>query len=479
MGWLALGLLVKALLFVWYVQDNAGAKHMGRWALWDGDMWEYVDPIESLLRGEGFHPDHRMPGYGVPYLLLRLVFDQPQACDVLTLLQLLLATVTTYLLARGLVTVTSHRRLFLPTYALLLLSAFHSTVEAVMINESFTTSALALHVLCYMRYRSSGHNGWLVGAGALLAWAVFMRPIYGPLLLVIPLLELLRRHRHWRQRLATVVFFGLPFAVADAAWTIRNHRLYGGFHPLTNHGSFNPIFSSLPYYGVLYWVQTYGGNAYWWDPSADVRWYGFEPDAGGGTDQPIPGVPEPPGDVYVGGITPDSLAHMAMVMRSSRGPEVPEAERDSIAVVLLQMAQRWRTAYAREKPFHYQVVSRLRLLKHETIHSGTTHLFQRPFAELGPAARAWKLLQAALYWWVLLTGCVAAAVVVWRVRRAEAVLAAVVVLYGVVACPFIMRMAEIRYLVPIFPLMLLCAAWATDALMHRLRRDRRTETSPP
>jgi hypothetical protein len=474
---LLLGVALKGAFFIWNHHESAGSQRMGRWAVWDSDMWEYVDTAESFLRGDGWDPDHRMPGYAVVYLLFRSFLDQGTACDALTLFQLLVAIVATYALALGVSRSSGRAALFWPLYLLLLLSSFHALVEIVMINESLAGSALIFHWTTYARYRRTGGPGWIVASGLFLTIAVFMRPVLGPLLVVVPLLELLRTTAPIRKRFAVILLFGLPFAFFDGIWTVRNYVRYEEFHPLTNHGSYNPIFASGPYYSLIYWVQAYGGHCYYWDPIADIRWYGFEPDAGAGTNKPIPGVPEPPDNVYTSQCTRDSLVALADQMRRARQPGVPLAEREAIARAMMASARRFRDAYARERPFQYHVLSRLRLLKHETIHSGSNTLFHRPFAQLGPVEKAYKGLQSLIYWWALVVGMVGASVLVFRIRHGpEAGLLGIIAIYGVLACPFIMRMAEIRYIVPVFPLLVAASLWFVSDLWSRYSSRRREPT---
>ena len=476
--YLFVGLLIKGIFFWYFVRDTAALPHTGTWALWDADTWEYVDPVESYLSGNGFQPDHRMPGYALVYLLFRSFLSPTASADVITLLQLLLATVTCYALARGLTVVTGRRSLFWPAYGLLLVSAFHSMVELVLVNESFTTSALALHWVAYILFRRTGRRRWLVASGALVAWAIFMRPVYGPLIGLVPFIEFIQRGATWRRRITVTALFVAPFALADALWVIRNNRAYGGFHPLTNHGPYNPSFSAMPYYGVIWFVQAYGGHCYFWDPKADILWYGFEEDAGAGRERPVPGISEPPPYVYTSTYNRDSLIAFAEMMRHTRRPTTGQAERDSLAGVIMRTARRYREAFAREHPFQYQVMARLRLLKHETVHSGSATIFRHPFSGLNVMQKGYKLFQSLLYWFVLVGGMVGGAWLLLRFRSLpEGAILGAMVIYGVLACPFIMRMAEIRYLIPVYPLAAMAAVWLLSEAVTRRRAGR--SAGPP
>ncbi len=476
---LVAGLLFRTLFFIWCEHEN-GEQPVGRWAAFDPDQWEYIDTVESYLGGHGWVPDHRMPGYGVIYLLFRLFFDLPVARDLLTLSQMVVAVLATYVFARSIASVARRPDRFWPVYGALILSAFSALSDIVLVNESFTTSALMLHWAAYVRYRGSGRLSWLIASGAFIGLAIFFRPIYGPILAFVPLFELFRAGRPLQRRFLYAGLFSLPFLLADGVWIIRNHHHYGGFHPLTNHGAWNPRYSKSTLYAGIELLTTYGGHPYFWEPGSDIRWFGYEPDAGGGTPNAIPGVEPPPAYAYTSVCTEDSLIAFANAMRLARFGKVPKAVEDSIAADLLAKARRWRAVYSKERPLEFHVLSRLRLLKHETINSGTEVLFKRPFTELSKVELAYKVIQSGIYWWALVIGGVASLVFLGRWRsRPEAALLGLMISYSVVACPWIMRAAEIRYMIPVFPLLLGASIWLALMVWERYRERNRGVSLPP
>lgn len=141
-----------------------------------------------------------------------------------------------------------------------------------------------------MRCRVHGGLGWLLAAGALIGLATFLRPIHGPILAIAPLAELLRRECPRSGCLVHAALFAIPFLVVDGIRTWRNHRHFGGFHPVTNHGSGDPRYSKSRLNAGTELLSTCGGHAYWWEPSSDSRWIGFD-----ASDDPVPHVRRPVG----------------------------------------------------------------------------------------------------------------------------------------------------------------------------------------
>ena len=466
---LLLGLLLRGAFFIWNAHEVSVGRLDGRWAAWDPDQWEYIGTAESYLAGEGWQPDHRMPGYAVIFLLFRQVFSYRDACDAITIAHLLVSVLAVYAFSRALATAAGAPRLFWPAYVLSLLAVYSALSDNVLVNESFTTSALMLHWATYVRYRHHGGWQWLLASGALIGLAAFLRPVYAPILAMVPLAELLRSGQRLPVRSGLALLFCIPFLVADGIWTWRNHRHYGGFHPLTNHGSWNPRYSKSPLYAGTELLSTWGGHSYWWEPSSDSRWIGFDPQAGYGTGKPVDGVPEPPAYVHTKRFTRDSLVHFAIGIRTARALQ-PGPVRDSISLGLLAMAHRWRADFAHEQPFQYQVMARLRLLKHQAFTSGSQVLFKRSVGDLTKLEVAYKLLQSAFYWWALALGGLAAVFALLRARRYPLMaLLGAMAIYALVCCPWIMRAAEIRYMIPVFHLLLGLGIWGGALLVARFR----------
>ncbi len=475
---LVVGLIFRTLFFIWCEHEN-GEQPIGRWAAFDPDQWEYIDTVESYLNGSGWAPDHRMPGYSAIYLLFRSAFDIPMARDLLTLAQMVVAVLAIYVFARAIASAPRNPHWFWPVYGALLFASFSALGDIVLVNESFTTSALMLHWATYVRYRASDRRVWLVASGALIGLAIFLRPIYGPILAFVPMLELVRRDRPMFKSFKYAVLFALPFLLTDAVWVVRNHRHYGGFNPLTNHGPWNPRYSRSTLFPAIELLSTYGGHPYYWESGSDVLWFGYEPDAGGGTTKAIPGVEPPPAYAYTSVCTEDSLIAFANAMRQARSGNMSKAGEDSIAADLLAKTRRWRVVYRKERPFQYHVLSRLRLLKYETINSGTEVLFKRSFKELSKLEFAYKIIQSGIYWWALVIGGLASVLFLTRWRsQPQSALLGLMCVYSVVACPWIMRAAEIRYMIPVFPLLLGASIWLALAGWDRYRALARRSISP-
>jgi hypothetical protein len=216
-------------------------------ALATADDPSYLRPVEDLLlpsgRTKAVHV-FRTPGYGLWYLLIRLVLPLPAALTGLVLLQcgLFASSVTLmhhtnirHSLARPLVWTTTLALAILPMFQGFL---FHTLTEGV-------TPALCMAVWASaMEGARTGNKRWVAVGTASWALLVLTRPVLAwiglPLLLTVAA-QYGGRER-WRH-LLLVVSLGLA---PTAAWWLRNVAVTGGpiaLHPVyseNTNGLFRP-----------------------------------------------------------------------------------------------------------------------------------------------------------------------------------------------------------------------------------------------
>jgi len=216
-------------------------------ALATADDPSYLRPVEDLLvpsgRTKAMHV-FRTPGYGLWYLLIRLVLPLPAALTVLVLLQcgLFASSVTLmhhtnirHALARPLVWTTTLALAILPMFQGFL---FHTLTEGV-------TPALCLAVWASaMEGARTGNKRWVAVGTASWALLVLTRPVLA--WVGLPLLSTVAAQHggraSWRH-LLLVLSLGLA---PTAAWWLRNVVVTGGpiaLHPVyseNTNGLFRP-----------------------------------------------------------------------------------------------------------------------------------------------------------------------------------------------------------------------------------------------
>ncbi|HRH37796.1 MAG TPA: hypothetical protein PK760_05595, partial [Flavobacteriales bacterium] len=451
-GWmkmLCISVLVKVLLVVCILLANR-VPLSGPWYEFTGDSADYVYPADSLLAGEGYNPDHRMPGFAVVYFLLRLLLSSEAALNALVVAQVLADAMTAVLAARIAFHMTGSERIERYTFILAVLATFLTVFDRTILTETFTAFAIMVAVERLAR-RSSPTTPDLIISGIALTWAVFLKPVMLPLFPMFGLIIAISMPG-WRHRLNSCLLLVTPLLLVDGAWVLRNELVHQRFQPLTP-ALLAPELEADVHAPLIQLMQAYGGSYVWWEPNSEIRWFGLR------TGSPVTArdtTPVPPikADLFTRTCTADTLARITADV-AARNTSTSETERAALLTAVRGRCARCIASLKSERPLHYWVGSRLSLLRHFLVNSGTNGLTNTPFPQLGLAGKSIKLFYTLFYWATIMMGLLGALhFTVKKDLQKSLRIAPVVVLYGVLIFPFGMRLCENRYLSSVFVLMI-------------------------
>lgn len=434
------------------------ADHDGWFYVESGDAALYLDPIDHLIEHGTYKDDYRMPGVGAPYLLFRQFLGPIGSRQAMVILQWLLSGITCYLLALLAWRLTGKHRIGLIVFAVYLLSAYSAWYDSIISSDSLATSALILHAWLLDKALEERKQGLLLLAGLILAWLIFLRPI--SVLLIVPVAFL--AWRFWpsggKWRMAVLVL--LPFLTLDAAWTTRNWMVNHRFRPLTNQGYQPDYFMQEVRGHAMQFMQCYGGDYIWWNPGADIRWYGVWK-GGAPIDDEGRKAKEPPPYVYVEGYTRDSLAWFGPMVRAIESGTLSSADSMRAVQEVNARFDRYAALFRQEAPFQYHVMSRLRMLRNLLAQHGTESMVLTAFEDLSWPMKAFKVTQSALFLSIYGLFWVALPVLAWRWRKQPSMLQVLIpvsAIYLTLIFPLGLRMCEWRYLVLQFPFVLMLSS---------------------
>ncbi|MGF7218591.1 hypothetical protein GGR92_004768 [Spirosoma lacussanchae] len=471
--WLALALVVKGLFFCWYLTQTYKHDIDGFWGQSNGDMMTYIQPVEELLLHHGFKTDDRMPGYSGVYLAFRLLFSPAVACNIIIVLQLLLAVVSVYALGLVARDLFQSERAFYWAYFIYLFSPFASVFDGYFLTESFAASVSIFFLYAWIRFEQNPDRRLpLLVAGAWLTWSVFLKPAHLPLL-AIPVavwtIRWLRGRLVFRQLARYSFTFLLPFLIVDGAWMVRNYRQYGEVIPLLKNPWYANTFWPTNYFDMVAFCQTYGEDFAFWFPNTDLRWL-----MGWGNNRYLPPLRwyvdeqlgPPPAYVYTSKFNRDSMIQIReLYFELGNNPNIDSLRKQMLESQVRAKLGRYTRSVREDNPLVYYVWSPVRYL-FTFLHGTWGYSF---LDDMIPAHWPRLLLRLYHYALVLIPGLIGLVLLLRRGWRKNDILLFLPMALGycVFVYAFALRHAETRYLVPFYPFLVLSAVSVFTAIRSR------------
>jgi hypothetical protein len=463
-AWIAIAVVMRGGFFNVFLHEDGLHGAWYGWGAETGDTAGYFEPMDSFLAGNAYRPDFRMPGYGLPYLLLRLCTTPQGAGTAIVFLQCLLGMVGVVVLARCARLLRAPRWAQYLTCILFAVMPRMALYDVYWFTESFCTSAMIIATHGWLAHHRTGSRWALLWGGAWMAWAVFLRPVQFVWLFLLVAGLLMTLRGNWRERGIAAALFLLPFVLSDGWWLRRNQVMHHEFAPFSR-GTVIPELAGSPMYPLMRFLQATGGNYIHWDPSAHIRWFNMRE---GPLGRPGPRIDKDvvmPAFALCESITEDSLRAWANDMsRYSDGLTTVE-ERAALFRSMSARSDRYVRHYAHERPWQHVVASRIRLTGLLFNRAGSGPLFHTPPIFPGWFCKPIAAVDAPVHWAVLCGGLVAGlfALVNWRQERIHAWLGAMV-LISVFMVPWVLRMCEGRYTVPMYPWLVLSLTIAASRI---------------
>ena len=435
----------------------------GSFAVWSGDTFSYLDPVENLFRHGIYAQDiarldtyaGRMPGYGAVYGLLRLAVGPGPAADGLVVLQLLLSLVSIYCLGRLAQAVIRRRGAFQWAVLLYGASPFIAAFDIRVLTESFAVSALIIGIYTLYRAHRQASNALWLGAGAWLAWAVLLRPFLGPWLGLLAggyaawaLTARMPTTGRWPHVLRSALL-ALPFLVADGAWVVRNWPWYHRLMPAQiNEWAGYKIAPAMRQ--ATYFVGVIGEEPTCWEPTNDAAWF-YRP-----LNEPAPNFRHEASKLAPPAYTYDSLLLVKRYLLAAQDSTRPAASRQAAEAQAVQAFLRYAQDFRRLRPLRAYGLVPFRLAYWLMLAHPSDYLFWQPFSELTGWEKAVKIAAHLWYLTIVVFGLIGTFCMGWQ-RRFELLLVKSVPIYLPVLLCFIMFKVEFRYFAVAYPFVVIGA----------------------
>jgi len=471
--WVLVAFLCKALFFIFQLYRNDLHPLPGFIGVVTGDAPTYFYPIDDLVANSSYSPDFRMPGYGILYLPFAFLFSKAVAYNILIVIQLILASISIYLLALIAKYLFRSSAIFYLTFYFYAISTYTSLFDPALYTESFATSFLILAVFYLLKTleHESKRPLNIFLSGIFLTEVIFLRPVFMPLVILFSavLFAYYCRQHQIKNAFSKLFIVLLPFLVCEGAWITRNFIRHNKFIPATTSLYYPEIQNSI-YMPFFTLVGAWGGSDQHWDPGTDIRWFGLMDDTHTILDTTNARLPD---YIYTSQFNRDSLVilkkQLAIYLSDEFNPNADSTKTKQLFAAINAKCLLYASSIKHEKPFLYYVKAPLMRTKCFLMHSGTYNLFRTATNKLSLLPYSIKLFYSILYLLIIGFGIIGILLLSRRSLMLMPVLITTcIVVYTVLIHPIILGKCEKRYFVPAYPFMLLCATYAITWIYNKI-----------
>jgi 4-amino-4-deoxy-L-arabinose transferase-like glycosyltransferase len=463
--WIGIALLLKVIIlgyFLWQSYEISPWRIVGGVAVKQNDYGFFLGVIDNyfdtgtMMYVPGRPYAGRMPGYGLPYMLLRYVMPSAGALAMLIILQVLLSAIAVYSLALTAMRWLKNKRAFYIAYFLFAISTYTSIFDIFTLSESFSVSCFIFLLFYLTRWKETRRNSDIFLAGFFMAWMIFLRPFLGIFLLFVPLALFVwvYRKESLRNAIAKAALLVLPFIIFETAWVARNYIVLHKFIPLETNAEESYGKGGVYRTGTLSvrdLINAWGGESgefyenseAWWFHYAkgeEVRAYKFEP------------------HVFNADYNLDSLIYLKNMIGNLYDPNIPEAKRDSISRVAEITAYRYRESYIRHNKARYYLLGPVIKIKKLVFSNPTLQLPLPRFQQMSRVQKVAKLFYIVLYYIVICIGLLGALLALVKREWHLLFLAALPVVLVITLMSFSYMIYENRYILSAYPVFIILAS---------------------
>lgn len=468
--WLMLAFVVKLLLLLLF---TSALKPLHDFKLFNegGDTYSYYPPIESFVDGNGYGSACRMPGLLPVYAPLYYCLGKEPAREVIVVLQFLLSVISVYVLAIIAQRIFRSRAAFVIAFLLYAISSFVSLWDLFGMADSFSTSFIIFSVYFFLSYLERRAWKAMFWSGIFIAWAIFLRPISGlllPLGAVFILLDAFQHKHAFRKTLGIGLLFLTPFMGCESAWIARNFSKEHAFIPLQDaqENCFGWSAYAKPMAAIRSLLIDWGENmVYWESPTAE-----FFENAYHHNQDPRNFNPFKASRFFSSAYNLDSLLVLRANYLLAKDPSVGDSMHQLYSARVIRSANAFRQSYRYEHPWLTHVVNPNRLLLKCLFRSGFPKW--RPldaFVKMNVVYRSLFKCFVLLFNLMSFLGLAGLLLVCYK-KQVLPMLVGIIPLAFLVVLVYLLGWIELRYLVPVYPFLVLFAAYVLALLTKPLQR---------
>lgn len=435
--WIFIALIIKGVFF-WlrvYLNYETNQPLLGFFV---HDSHEYYDSMNSFYENGIYTPDIRMPGLGIIFLPLRMLFERNTALNIILVLQWLLSSVAIYTFALTISRIVKKGSAFYFTFLLVLIPHYIFIWDILFLTESFCISFFVFSIYYLQRFLNTSSGKYLFLAGSFLTWCVFLRPVfflfYGIVAIFLIVYFIKQRTDFKTIFRYGILFLGL-FVVLDSVWIVRNYRAKDKFTFLNDIDGYSQLNDKDPMPAVYFFIEAWGGDLEnqlnWFEVNFDIDYKN--------RDTLLPDY------IYTSQFNKDSLLRVKERIKFHY-----LQHNDSVVPLINNSLQRFTNSIRSEKPFLFYIGAGLINYKKMLI-SGycTADLFNEDFGKLPFATKLYRMTRAILFYLIFLIGFLYSLKYLFSKNKEPLMKVLICIAHiNLIYIAFIFRTPEFRYVLP-------------------------------
>lgn len=339
----------------------------------DRDWPELLLPLDVLAEKgiyseDGIHPyAGRIPSLFFPYGVFRFFLDAKSTIFVSGFFQLILKSISVYLLwkifeyekvSRTLKFIGVLFYLFLPYYWY-----YDYEIHPLSIAVSMT---VFLAYFMYIVIKLNKEDNWIIFIiGLIVTYLFFLRPFLAVWLLsalIILFLHFIKQS--FNKTIKKILVFIVPFLIIDGIWTFRNYVQFNKmFIPVQS--TFVPFMWNITDYdynsrvknsivNLRTFIDAFGGQTFWYFPNSEMGWFlGVHSNF------------EPMQKIITKRISEDSLLYLRnlIIFSLQKNDTLSMKQKDSIENKIIATTNRYIKYFKEDRPFTFYIFSKIRKIK--------------------------------------------------------------------------------------------------------------------
>ena len=454
--------------FAFLIYRNQFVDFYSFFGSFSGDSEGYLLPVDRFWTSGKFYSEHRMPGYSIFYFMFTSIFDREVSLNLLVICQVILAGISSTLLAVLAFNWTKMLWVFFFTYVVIMLSTYISWYDGIILTESLTTSFLIFVIYTFSSFLNKNKSSvWMLIPGFLYAWLVFLRPVFFPIFIIFLIALILKYRSSYKNIFYSMLLFLVPFLLLDGLWIFSNYQRTQKIIPF-QETFLGPTQSNVFYEPAFQFIQSWGGNYIWWKEGTHIRYFGVGTDSLEYFDKAAIRFPD---YIYTSQFNFDSLKLMSdklinLKILKSEDSELFQNESKSI----YDSFEKYTNSIKQEKPLLYHIKAKISLI-HQFLFTSKA---MNPYYSIGfPFTDFIIKIKSMSYIITLVFGYLGAFFLFFRIKENHHYfIISGIIGYTFIIHPLILRVIENRYLLPSYPFLILAFSLALYEIIKIYRSEK-------